>query len=195
MNRIRKTRKELGYSQAEVARYLHISQSAYSQWETGQVKRMDAAVLQRLAELFGTTVEYLISRDKTSEIPVLGRVAAGLPIEAYEDFSGDTEKLSEAMAADEYDYFALRIRGDSMSPQISNGDTVIVRKQSDVESGQVGIVLLDGMDATAKQVQKTEQGLVLVSFNPAYPPRLIPWADVANDVQVIGRVVELRRKF
>lgn len=195
MNRIRQTRKELGYSQVEVAKCLHISQSAYSQWESGQVRRMDANVLQKLADLFGTTVEYLIGKDKTAEIPVLGRVAAGLPIEAYEDFSGETEKLSESMAVDEYEYFALRIRGDSMSPQISNGDVVIVRKQRDVESGQIGIVLIDGMDATAKQVQKTEQGLVLVSFNPAYPPRFIPWADVANNVQVIGRVVELRRKF
>ena len=87
------------------------------------------------------------------KIPVLGRVAAGVPIEAVEEILG-YEYLDDKYKNDGCSYFALRIEGRSMEPTIMDGDTVIVRQQSYIESGQIAIVLVDGEDATAKQSNK-----------------------------------------
>jgi repressor LexA len=103
-------------------------------------------------------------------IPVLGNVVAGLPTEAIENFDDDWEELSEDMMNDGYEYFALRIKGDSMSPRMQNGDVVIVRKQNDIESDEIAVVRVDGDDATVKKVRLTDDGIWLLPSNPAYTP-------------------------
>ena len=90
---------------------------------------------------------------KGVRIPVLGRVAAGIPIEAIEDID-EWEEIPEAMAKNG-EYFALRIKGESMSPKLQPGDIVIVKKQNDVDTGDTAIVLVNGNDATVKQIKKT----------------------------------------
>ena len=83
-----------------------------------------------------------------------------------------------------------------MEPLLQRGDVVIVRRQDDVESGDVAIVAIDGEDATCKRVQKTEAGVMLVSVNPNYPPRFFTNEEILSlPVTVIGRVVESRRTF
>jgi repressor LexA len=133
---------------------------------------------------------------KTSSMvaPVLGKVAAGIPIEMITDIL-DTEELDPK----DYppgDYFGLVIQGDSMEPKISEGDVVIVRQQPDVESGQIAIVTVNGDDATCKKVMKYGSNLRLVSFNPRYEAMQFSAEDVEKlPVKIIGRVVELRAKF
>ena len=106
---------------------------------------------------------------KGVRIPVLGRVAAGIPIEAVTDVE-DWEEIPESMAKNG-EYFALRIQGDSMLPEIRQGDIVIVQKQPCVESGEIAIVLINGNDATCKKIQKQESGITLIGYNTAvYPP-------------------------
>ena len=127
-------------------------------------------------------------------INVLGRVAAGIPIEAVEDII-DTEEISEDMASTG-DFFGLRIHGDSMEPKMSEGDVVIVRKQDDAESGEIVIAMVNGCDATCKRLKKYADGIMLLSNNPKYEPMIFSKEEIeTKPVRIIGRVVELRAKF
>ena len=133
-------------------------------------------------------------RSKAVKIPVLGTVMAGIPLEAIEDII-DYEEISVEMAR-QGDYFALKVKGDSMEPKISAGDVVIVRKQDDVDSGDLAIVLVNGNEATIKKVMKFNGGINLVPNNPAYSVMTYTNEQIESlPVNVIGKVVELRAKF
>ena len=127
-------------------------------------------------------------------IPVLGRVAAGIPIEAIEEVL-DWEEIPNTMAQ-RGEFFGLRIKGDSMSPHIMNGDTVIVRQQSDAETDDIVIAIVNGNDGVCKKLKKTSSGVMLISLNPAYEPIVFTDGEVDEiPVRIIGKVVELRRKI
>jgi repressor LexA len=128
-------------------------------------------------------------------IPVLGYVAAGIPIEAITEVL-DYEEIEADMLADGSEYFALKIKGDSMAPRINNGDVVIVRRQPDVDSGQIAIVCINGGEATCKKIIKQEGGVLLQPLNQAYTPSYFTNEQIESiPVTIFGRVVELRAKF
>lgn len=134
------------------------------------------------------------ARVGTNQIPVLGQVAAGIPIFAEENYIG-YECISEQQASTG-NYFALKIKGDSMSPRISEGDTVIVRQQDDAESGDVVIVLINGDSATCKRLMKYADGISLISFNSAYEPMQFGNRECEEKpVKIIGKVVENRQSW
>ena len=134
------------------------------------------------------------SSKKGVAINVLGRVAAGIPIEAIEDVI-DTEEISEEMAKTG-EFFGLQIHGDSMEPKFSDGDVVIVRKQNDAESDDIVIAMVNGDDATCKKLKKYDDGIALISTNPAYDPMYFSKEEIeTKPVRILGRVVELRAKF
>lgn len=115
-------------------------------------------------------------------------------MEAIEEIL-DYEEIPAAMAATG-EYFALKIKGDSMEPRICDGDVVIVRRQEDAESGDLVIALVNGSDATCKRLQKYANGLSLVSNNPTYEPMYFSQEDVQDKpVRIIGKVVENRQKY
>ena len=159
--------------------------------------------INAIADYFGVTSDFLLgnvsSFNKVKngsgvKIPLLGKVAAGLPIEAAENLIGE-EEITERLAASGT-YFALLIKGDSMSPDIQDGDKVIVRQQSDVENGQVAIVLVNGSDAVCKEFRRTSSGVMLISRNPNYEPMVFTHEEVdTTPVRVIGRVAEVRREL
>lgn len=127
-------------------------------------------------------------------IPVLGKVAAGYPIEAVENII-DYEEISETMAR-QGEFFALRIQGDSMQPKFSEGDVVIVRKQETVDNGDIAIIMVNGDEATIKKVQRFDGGINLIPTNPAY--NIITYTNkeiIDLPVKCLGKVVELRAKF
>lgn len=127
-------------------------------------------------------------------INVLGRVAAGIPLDAIEEII-DTEEISQEMASNG-EYFALKISGNSMEPKISNGDVVIVRKQSDADDGDLVIAMVNGDDAVCKRLKKYSDGIALVSNNPAYEPMYFSNKDILEKpVTILGKVRELRAKF
>ena len=100
------------------------------------------------------------------------------------------------MIRDGSEYFALQIKGQSMEPKISDGDVVIVRKQPDVDSGQIAIVCVNGDHATCKKVMKQQSGILLQPLNPAYEATFYSTEDIENiPITILGRVVELRAKF
>lgn len=128
-------------------------------------------------------------------IPILGKVVAGIPLEAITDIDG-WEEISPKMASSG-EYFALRIKGLSMEPKLHEGDIVIVKRQSDVESGDTAIILVDGEDATVKQIKKTKEGIMLIGLNiDVYPPHFYTNREIADlPVQIIGKVVESRHTW
>ena len=127
-------------------------------------------------------------------IPVLGRVAAGIPIEAVEEII-DTEEITEEMAKTGT-FFGLLIHGDSMIPNICDGDVVIVRQQDDAESGDIVVATVNGTDATCKRLRKYKDGIELIANNPSYEPMDFSNHEIEEKpVRILGKVVELRRKF
>lgn len=91
------------------------------------------------------------------------------------------------------EYFAVRVSGDSMLPTISDGDTVLVRRQNDVENGEIAVVLIDGEDATIKRVYKSEQGITLVADNPSvYPPHFYSNEEIGSLPVIIQGKAEKR---
>ena len=199
MLRLREARKAKGLTQVEVSRIIGISQNGYSDWETGK-NRVDARSLGRLAELYGVTVNYLLGIDENDapakgvRIPVLGSVAAGIPIEAIQDIV-DYEEIDADMAA-AGEYFGLRIKGSSMEPRIREGDVVIVRRQEEAETGDTVVVLVNGDSATVKRIKIEPNGIALIPNNPAYDTRFYSAAEVELlPVRIIGKVGELRGKL
>ncbi len=199
MNNLRQARKAKGLTQAEVARTIGLTQNGYSYWENGKAK-IDKDQLLKLAELFEVSTDYLLgntSKPNTKGvwIPVLGDVAAGIPIEAVEDIV-DYEEIDAALAATG-DFFGLRIKGSSMEPRIREGDVVIVRKQDDADTGDTVVVLVNGDSATVKRLKKEADGSMwLLPNNPAYDPQhFTPTEITEKPVHIIGKVVELRGKF
>lgn len=205
--RLKMLRENNNLSQYDLAKKLNISQSTVAMWENGTNKPRHKA-LEMLANFFGVSTDYLLGRDSGYEgsgapvptrpgskwIPVLGKVAAGVPIEAVEDIL-DYEEISAQMA-ESGDYFALQIKGDSMEPRMKSGDVVIVRRQDDADSGDTAVVLINGDEATVKRIKKSPEGLMLIANNPAYEPMFYSAAEVvALPVVILGKVVELRGKF
>lgn len=136
----------------------------------------------------------LTSKPCGIRIPVYGDVAAGIPIEAAENIV-DYEEISASLA-NSGSYYGLRIKGDSMEPRIREGDVVIVRKQEDVDTGDVAIVLIAGNSATVKRVKKEPSGLSLIPNNPAYDILYFSAEETHTlPVKIVGKVIELRGKF
>lgn len=156
--------------------------------------------IDKLAKYFGVSPDFIMGKvsGKTLVpstgflIPLLGRVAAGIPITAVENIIGQEEISSEVAALGEY--FALRIAGDSMSPYIMDGDIVVVRQQSDADTGDIVIALIDGQDGVCKKLKKIDGGIVLISINTFYEPRIFTNAMIDTEpVRILGKVIEIRR--
>ena len=191
-------RKMKKITQAQLAKKIGVSRSAVSMWELG-ASQPDNDTLILISRLLDISIDDLLGNSKNAasrgvRVPVYGRVAAGIPIEAVEDII-DEEEISAEMAKNG-EYLALQIHGDSMEPRMHEGDVVIVRRQDDVESGETAVVLVNGDEATCKRIKKTPDGILLISTNPAYEPMYYNNAQIETlPVRILGRVVELRAKF
>lgn len=200
--RLRLSRKRNDLTLDEAGSKAGISRQTLHKYETGIISNIPSDKIERLAEVYDVSPAYIMGwqklekqREKGVKIPVLGRVAAGIPIEAVEDIE-DYEEITETMASSG-EYFALRIHGKSMEPRILDGDVVIVRKQEDIESGEIGVVIVNGSDATVKKVMKEEKGIMLVATNQSvYSPKFYDKKAIKDlPIYILGRVVELRAKL
>lgn len=187
-------------SQTEICNTLGIKMPTFSDWVNAKTyPRIDK--IELMANYFGISKADLVEEHTAQStnsnavtIKVLGRVAAGLPIEAVENII-DTEEISEELSKTG-EFFGLQIHGDSMEPKFSEGDVVIVRKQEDAESGDIVIATVNGTDATCKRLRKYRDGIELISTNPSYEPMFFSAEEIeTKPVRIIGRVVELRAKF
>lgn len=217
---IKAKRLELGMTMKELAEKVGVSEGTVSRWESGEIENMRRNVIVSLAKALKLTPAVLMgwndpepssitytlppSHGEDSvmvpvpggyRIPVLGKVVAGVPINAVTDISGFEEIPEQMGRAGEF--FALEIKGRSMEPTLHEGDVVIVRQQPEVENGEIAIVLINGDEATVKEVKESPEGLTLIGHNVAiYTPHFYNRKEIeALPVQILGKVVELRRKF
>lgn len=200
-NIIKRLRKDNKMTQQQLADRLKIGKTTVSNYETGY-SNPDIDTIKNIANIFGVSVNYLLGIDKTPrsniekyEVPVFASVSCGNPFIADEDIV-DYEEIDPALKS-QGDHFGLRLRGDSMLPDFKDGDVVIVRKQSDVDSGQIAIVIVNGDEATMKIVEKSETGITLIATNPAvFLPKFYSNQEIQSlPVEIVGRVIEQRRKF
>lgn len=186
-----------GKTRQDMCDALGVKYTTFTDWYNGKsYPRIDK--IEMMANFFNISKADLVEEPAKKQnkflIPVLGTVRAGIPMEAVENII-DYEEISEDMAR-QGEFFALQIKGDSMEPRICEGDVVIVRKQSDVDSGDTAIVLVNGEEATIKKIQKFDGGINLIPSNPSYDVRTYTNEQIeVLPVQILGKVVELRGKF
>ena len=209
-NNLKNLRAMKCISQAKLADVFGFTQQAVGRWEQGQ-STPDYNTLVKLSNFFNVSTDYLLgrsdsptgsysadigspSKEKTIRIPILGRVAAGNPIGAIEEIIG-WEEIPKKLAAGST-CFALRVCGRSMEPRILAGDTVIIRQQPDVDSGDIAVVLVGGEEATVKRVKKQKDGITLIATNTTvYEPHFYSNQEIKDlPIQILGKVVEVRYK-
>lgn len=199
--RIKRMRTHKDLTLKEVANYLGIKEATAQRYESGEIKNIPYDNIVLMAKLFDCSPQYLMgwetqnsSSKKGVKIPVLGKVPAGVPIEAVEDII-DYEEITVEMAK-EGEFFGLQIKGDSMEPRICEGDVVIVRKQDDAETGDLVVAMINGNEATCKRLMKYKDGIRLVPNNPSYEPLYYSNKEIEEKpVRIIGKVVENRQKY
>lgn len=198
---IKRLREEKGLSQDALAKLTgYTDRSSITKIEKGLVD-LQQSKIELFAKALGTSARELVGWDddenankKGVQIKVYGCVAAGIPLEMIEDVI-DIEEISEEMARTG-DFFGLRIKGDSMTPDICDGDTVIIRQQDDAESGDIVIATINGDEATCKRLRKYKDGIELIAINPSYGTLEFSNEEIARKpVKILGKVVESRRKF
>ena len=201
--------EQSGKTRGEICKELGIAYSTFSEWiNARKYPRIDK--IEQLASYFGILKSQLIENtqatatecspqmetapfypDQMTPIPVIGKVAAGYTCLAEQYIEGYALADPESMT-DGYEYFWLRVTGDSMEPDIQEGDLVLVRVQETVESGDCAVVLVDEEDGLVKNIEIGRDHVTLYSKNPSYPPRVFVRED-ANRVRIVGKVVELKR--
>ena len=190
-------RKSHKYSQKELADKLNTSRSSIAMFESN-ARIPTTSTLSMYANLFDVSVDYLLGSDTPVKgkdyitINVYSSITVGIPIEDIKDIS-DTEDLS----LKEYDrsktYLGLKVDGDSMYPKYLDGDTIIIEKTPDCESGTDAAVYVNGYEATLKTVIKNDDGTItLKHINPNYSPKTYGPDD--DTVRILGIVKEIRRK-
>lgn len=206
--KIKSLRLELGLTLEEVGQIVGVGKSTVRKWESGEIANMRRDKIALLAKALHVDPAVLMGWDskakpatasaspaKPIRIPVLGSIPAGIPIEAVEDIL-DWEELPTSMGKGGAQYFALQVKGDSMSPNYLDGDVLILRRQDTCNSGQDCAVMVNGDDATFKRVKISDRGITLQPLNPAYDPLYFTHKECAEiPVRIIGVVVELRRKI
>lgn len=190
-----------GLKQVDLVERTGIAKGSISHYLTGRYEPK-ADRLVAICKALNISEDWLLGKtdkmeapQKGVQIPVVGTVSCGIPIDAIEDVV-DTEEIPRDMAATGR-FFGLKIRGDSMSPRIQEGDTVIVRQQPDADSGDIVIVRINGDEACCKKILKNADGsITLISFNPLYEPKSFTTDDIQKlPVEIVGKVVENRQKY
>lgn len=186
-------------TRAEACKDLEIPYSTFTDWCNANIyPRIDK--IELLANYFDIKKSDLVeNKEKTDklgnpvvEIPILGTVKAGYDYLAQENWIGTID--IDKKLADGGEFFALKVKGDSMAPIFIEGDTVILRKQNDCENNQVAVVIINGDEGTLKKVKKTDDGIILQAYNPIYAPVFYTNKEIKEmPVVIAGVFQELRR--
>lgn len=204
-------RLQSGMTQEELAKKLDKDYSTIGKWELGQRSPIMTDVI-RIAELFNISLEKLIGQSiiydnaepielgsNTIKIPVLGKIPAGMPLEAIENtYTVDTIDISAEWLKGDNHYFALKLEGDSMEPDYLDKDIVIFKQTSDCESGQDCCIRINGFDATFKRVRKQENGIMIIPLNEnnstGFVSTFYSKEDIENmPIEILGIVKQIRR--
>lgn len=203
-------RKLNNISQKELATKLFVTPQAVSKWERGEsTPNPDALV--KMADIFSVTVDQLLGSQSalqqdsmetdsnfipyrpTGTVPVLGRIAAGVPISAIEEVEG----YEPVTVSDPENCYYLRVDGDSMiGAGIQSGDLVLIRQQPTADSGQIVACKVNGDEATLKRFRQQDETVLLMPENPNYEPIVVPAKDFDTGyAQIFGVAIEVKRKL
>lgn len=183
-------------AQRELGKKIGKTTAAINKYETGLVVNLKRKVIADLAQALETPLAYLLgwvddldavknleALPTTKKVPIIGKIACGEPRLAFENRDGEVE-VNDDTRAD----FALRCAGDSMiNARIFNGDLVFIRRQDDVENGEIAAVII-GDEATLKRVYKYPNRLELRPENPTFPVLNFEGTRL-NEVRIIGKAV------
>lgn len=192
--RIRNRRLEIGMTLEQVAAKIGVTAATMQRYESGEIGNIKLTMIEKIAKALNCSPGFLLgwnhsihnASGKLVAIPLLGRIPAGIPMEVIEANAEfiDTPEFE----VKDGDYFYLKVVGDSMiGSRIYDGDLVLVRKQPDVESGEIAVVRVNSYDATLKRVKKVDGKVILYPDNPKYNPIIIN----DNDAEIIGKVVKV----
>lgn len=195
--RLKNKRIEKGYSYQALADKTHLSKSTLQRYETGNIGNLPLDKLKVLADALGCSPGYLMGWEddddsippgfipvpEMKKVPLVGRIACGTPILAQENIEDYVD-----VPKDRHVDFCLTCAGDSMiDAGIEDGDIVYIRKQLDVENGEIAAVRI-GDEATLKRVYKYPDCIVLEAENRAYAP-LRYFKEDMNNVVIEGKTV------
>lgn len=190
----KQVKKQKGLTIADIAERANLPKGSVQNIFAGYVPNPRVDTVEAIERALGLNEKSPSEERKGKWINVYGHIAAGIPIEAIEDIV-DQEEISEEMLK-HGEYLALRVKGDSMEPKISNGDTVIIRIQDTIENGEIAAVYVNGNDVTLKRVHKEDNGIWLIGTNPAFTPIFYTKKQCTDlPVRILGKMVELRAKF
>lgn len=211
--RLKACREHSGETLEQIGQLVGVNKTTVMRWERGDTWKINIPTLQFLADHFHVSLQWLLGDSATLSVaddnrwlrqhgiayehsvslPIMGSVRAGVGGAVQEEVIGHEAVNPDTLQTGE-EYFWLRVSGDSMTPSINDGDLVLIRRQSCVESGQYAVILVGDEEGLVKRVQYGEDYIELQSINPYYPPRRFEGKDITA-VHILGVVVESRRKF
>lgn len=209
IDRILKLMENHQMRQADLARIAGARSSSVSDWlnrkSTSYTKYLD-----KIAKYFGVTVDYLMTGEESSsklpegaipvdasmfvKIPIIGSVRCGEPMFAECNIEGYEYTYIETLRGGG-DFFYLRAKGDSMiNAGINEGDLLLIRKQPDVNSGDIAIVNINGDEETLKRVIKKDKAIILQPENPAFETKIYIGKELEH-IRIQGRLMNVMKKF
>ena len=208
MNRLKELRLEFNESQETIGNLIGVSGQAVGQYELGK-RRLSMDKLLILSNHFSCSTDYILGKtdnripDRMTilknnpnlyKIPLLGIVKAGYNYLAEENIIDYITVTDSSL--NNKDFFALKVKGNSMIPDIYEGDIAVVRKQNDFENGDYVVALINGDEATIKKAYKTNSGLLLLPSNKSVEPLEFNKKDLKDlPVTIIGVVYNITRRM
>lgn len=198
-SRIKEIRNDYDLTLEEMASKIGLTKATLSRYENGEIDNIPMGRIRDIGEIFRINPAWILNwsdskfvtkyEAKFKTIPILGCIAAGVPILAQEDIIG----LASVDEKDSTD-FCLIVKGDSMiNARIYDGDTVFIKKQSDVEHGEIAAVLLDN-EVTLKRVYKVNGTVILHAENPAYQDLVLNQKDYQR-IEILGKAISVKFKI
>ena len=192
-DKIKDRRLELDLTLEEVGNLVGVAKSTVMKWENEDIENMRRDKIVLLAEALKVSPLWIMGIDEdddvnvdTVELPIVGQISCGNGMFVFEEILGHERTPKDWLNGGEY--FYLRAKGDSMTgARINNGDLLLIRKQSDVENGEIAAVLIDNEEVMLKRFYKNDDQLVLQSENPKYPPIVSP----PRQVSILGKLKKI----
>lgn len=205
-SRLKRARELNHITLEEAGKKVDVHKSTILRWENGETEKIKLPILEILAQYYNVNPVWLMGYDVPMEInistesnvfpvadvpkkiPIVGKISAGIPLLATENVEG-YEFAPSSKIKDGYAYFYLRVQGDSMNLKFNDGDLVLIQKQDALENDEIGVIAVNGYDATVKKFKK-ENGLVILepmSTNPENTVQIYDPEKIA--VKIIGKVI------
>lgn len=199
---IKSRRKELNLTLEQVGDLVGVGKSTVRKWETGDIENMKRDKIVKLAKALRVSPSYIMGIEEeqpqletlpVKKIPVVSQISAGLPIYSEENLVDYIYFATNKLNSDKEE-FGLKVSGDSMDKIFQDGDIVVVEKDSVVENGQLGVVMVNGYNATVKRIRYNGDQIILIpeSNNQSHYPQVYGKND---EVKVVGRVVASQKLF